>query len=96
MNAGRMPRFEMTIDEVFEIPNRGVVVCGKALVGEIRAGDYLSIHAAGKVLPVRVKFLDAFHNVGPQVRYAGDNVAAGIEGARKEDILLGSRLAGGE
>jgi hypothetical protein len=45
-------------------------------------------------LPVRVKFLEAFHNVGPKVRYAGDVVAAGLEGVRKSEILPGARLIG--
>jgi len=90
-----MPQFEMTIDEVFEIPNRGLVVCGKATAGEIRVGDELFVHTDDMVVPVRVKFLEAFHNVGPQIRYAGDNVAAGIAGIQKSAIRSGSRLLGG-
>lgn len=85
----------MTIDEVFEIPNRGLIVCGKATAGEIRVGDQLFVQTDDAVVPVRVKFLESFHNVGPQIRYAGDNVAAGIEGVQKSAVRLGSRLTSG-
>jgi len=90
-----MPQFEMTIDEVFEIPDRGLVVCGKAVAGEIRVGDELFIKTDDAVVPVHVKFLESFHNVGPLIMYAGDNVAAGIEGIQKSAIRRGSRLIGG-
>src|SRR4051794_3766626 len=87
-----MPQFEMTIDEVFEIPNRGLVVCGKATAGEIRVGDELFVHTDIAVVPVRVKFLEAFHNVGPQIRYAGDNVAAGNGGTERAAVHRRSPL----
>lgn len=89
-----MPLFEMAIDEVFEIPNRGVVVCGRAAAGEIHVGDELFIQTDDTVVPVRVMFIESFHNVGPQIRYADDNVAAGIEGVEKSAIRCGSRLVG--
>src|SRR5207245_114335 len=91
-NQHRMPQFDMTIDEVYEVPNGRLVVCGKATAGEIHVGDQLFVHSGNSVIPVRVKFLEAFHNVGPQIGYAGDNVVAGIEGIQKSDISRGSRL----
>jgi selenocysteine-specific translation elongation factor len=90
-----MPHFEMIIDDVFERSNGGLVVCGRATAGEIRVGDQLFVESGDAVVPVRVKFLESFHNVGPQIRYAGEIVNAGIEGIQKSAIRRGSRLIGG-
>lgn len=81
------PVFSMTIDAVFVIKRRGVVVTGRVDAGEVRVGDTLWV--ADRTF--RVDGIEAFRKSLDSAA-AGDTVGLLFRTAEKTDFRQGSVL----
>ena len=72
-----MPRFELTVEDVFRIRNRGVVATGRVATGTVGVGDTVAVGG----MPLVVKGVEMFRKVvdtaaeGDQVGLLFDDVA---------------------
>jgi translation elongation factor EF-Tu-like GTPase len=82
--------FSLTIDDVFVIKNRGVVVTGRVDAGEVRVGDTLWV--ADRAF--RVDAIEAFRKSLDSAS-AGDTIGLLFRSAQKADFARGMVLTGG-
>ena len=81
----------LTIDDVFVIKNRGVVVTGRVDAGEVRVGDTLWV--ADRAF--RVDAIEAFRKSLDSAS-AGDTIGLLFRAAQKADFTPGALLRGAE
>jgi translation elongation factor EF-Tu-like GTPase len=87
---------DMPIDDAFQLKvEDSVVVVGVIAVGEIKPGMRLEIRTADRAIPVTATALEG--GLGKPILHAraGDRIGVMLQGARKSDIIAGSRLSGG-
>jgi len=80
--------FKLTVEDVFVIRNRGVVVTGRVESGTLRVGDTVQINGA---LNVRVDAIEKFRKELDHAA-AGENVGVLLKGIDKIQIDRGDVL----
>ncbi|HNT77301.1 MAG TPA: EF-Tu/IF-2/RF-3 family GTPase [Anaerolineae bacterium] len=85
--------FQMTVENVFSIRNRGTVVTGVVESGSIAKGATIEIHNANGVTRAVVDAIEMFKKVKTQA-VAGDNVGMLLRGVGKDDVRRGDVLRG--
>ncbi|HEX2214450.1 MAG TPA: EF-Tu/IF-2/RF-3 family GTPase [Mycobacterium sp.] len=80
--------FRMTVEDVFVIRNRGVVVTGRVEAGTLRVGDTVHINGGPGVA------VDAIEKFRKQLDEAttGENVGVLFKGVQKSEINRGDVL----
>jgi translation elongation factor EF-Tu-like GTPase len=80
--------FQMTVEEVFVIRNRGVVATGRVETGTLKVGDIVSINGGPGVR------VDAIEKFRKQIDEAttGENVGLLIKGIEKNQLGRGDVL----
>ena len=84
------PMFELTVEDVFRIKNRGVVATGRVASGSVRVGD--TVDAGGT--PLVVKGVEMFRKV-VDTASAGDQVGLLFDDAAG-DVLKGGVVITGD
>ena len=87
--------FEFTIQDVFTITGRGVVVTGKVTKGQVQNGDQLTFLSANAKKSVKVTGIESFRKV-IDVAKAGDSVGILLDGLTKEEVSKGDTLVSSE
>jgi translation elongation factor EF-Tu-like GTPase len=77
--------FRLTVQDVFVIRNRGVVVTGRVENGALRVGDTVQINGA---LSVRVDAIEKFRKELDEA-VAGENIGVLLKGIEKGQINPG-------
>ncbi len=72
-------KFSLTIDGIFCITGRGIVVTGRILEGHIRQGDKLKLITASKTMSVRCTLLEKFRKIVTEAQ-AGEYVGIYLSG----------------
>jgi len=83
--------FRLTVDDVFHIRGRGVVVTGKVQDGDIRVGDEVEINGASTV---KVDGIEAFRKQLDEA-HAGDNIGLLFGKLEKGDVARGDVISAG-
>lgn len=80
--------FQLTVEDVFVIKNRGVVATGRVESGTLRVGDTVQIDGA---LAARVDGIEVFRKSIDEAN-AGDNIGVLFRGVDKGQLNRGSVL----
>jgi translation elongation factor EF-Tu-like GTPase len=80
--------FRLTVEDVFVIRNRGVVVTGRVESGTLRVGDTVHINGGPGVT---VDAIEMFRKQRDEAA-AGDNVGVLFKGVQKEEFKRGDVL----
>jgi translation elongation factor EF-Tu-like GTPase len=83
--------FKMTIEDVFDIADRGVVVTGTVETGSVQPGDEVTFESKGARRSVRVTAIEKFREMLPRAD-AGDSVGLYLSDVAKDDVAVGDRL----
>lgn len=84
--------FNMAIENVYSIPNRGTVVSGLLEQGTIKKGAECEIMGYNKVYKCTVNGIEMFHKLLDQAE-AGDQLGVLLRGAKRDDLRRGMMLA---
>lgn len=86
--------FSLTVEDVFSITGRGVVVVGKVSQGEIRVGDMVNIVGMGGNIKATTKIagIEMFRKLLDYAK-TGDNVGLLLSEISKSDVSAGDRIA---
>ena len=87
------PIFRMTVEDVFAIRGRGIVVTGRIESGIIKVGDEIFIQRAGISQKSIVTGIESFRKQLKQAE-AGNNVGILLADVNKEDVQRGDVLVG--
>ena len=87
------PSFRMTVEDVFTIRGRGIVVTGQIEVGEIRVGNEVFVHGAEETKRAVISSIEMFRRQQHHAQ-AGDRVGLILEGISKDDVQRGDLLSG--
>lgn len=79
---------QMTIEDVFSIAGRGVVVTGQIASGTFRVGDHVTVENDKVVLDCTITGIEMFQQTVTEAS-AGDNVGLALEGANREHFERG-------
>ena len=80
--------FRLTVEDVFVIKNRGVVVTGRVESGALRVGDTVLVDGT---LQARVDGIEVFRKSIDEAQ-AGDNIGVLFRGLEKSQLNRGSVL----
>lgn len=84
--------FSLTVEDVFAIAGRGVVVTGKIACGTVKVGDRVRFRAAAGADKVcRVTGIEMFHKL-LDAAAAGDSIGLLLSDLQKGEILPGAVL----
>lgn len=89
------PSFQMTVEDVFSIRDRGTVVTGKIEQGVLNVGDEVQIKRQGTFKKTSVAGIETFRKQVNQAQ-AGDNVGVLLPGIAKGDVGRGDVLTGSD
>lgn len=84
--------FNLAIEHVYSIPNRGTVVSGLLEQGIIKKGSECEIMGYNKVYKSTVTGIEMFHKLLDQAE-AGDQLGVLLRGAKRDEIRRGMMLA---
>lgn len=84
--------FNLAIEHVYSIPNRGTVVSGLLEQGVIKKGNECEISGYNKVYKSTVTGIEMFHKLLDQAE-AGDQLGVLIRGIKRDEIRRGMILA---
>lgn len=84
-------RFLLTIDDVFDIFRRGIVITGRIEIGEIKNGDMLELVDVDKVTNTKCKMLEKYHRVVNEAKQ-GDYVGVNLSDVTKLVVRKGMKL----
>lgn len=84
--------FNLAIEHVYSIPNRGTVVSGLLEQGTIKKGNECEIMGYNKVYKSTVTGIEMFHKLLDQAE-AGDQLGVLLRGAKRDEIRRGMMLA---
>jgi elongation factor Tu len=88
------PFFRMTIEDVFSIKGRGLVVTGQIEAGTLNLNDEINISRSGYPnRAVVVAGIEMFRKQLTQAK-AGDNVGVLLRGLDKKEVQHGDTLMG--
>lgn len=82
--------FRMTIEDVFNVKGRGVVVVGRIETGLLEVGDAVFIMGGDIPVPSTVSSIEMFG--GTEMVWAGDNVAILLRSVERHYIKRGMIL----
>ena len=85
------PFFRMTVEDVFYIAKRGMVVTGKIESGTIKVGDEIAIQGKNGEKKTVVSGVEMFKKIMSQAN-AGDNVGILLKDVAKQDVQRGDVL----
>lgn len=88
-------KFSLTIDCIFCITGRGIVVTGRIIEGQIRQGDKLTLIALDKTMSTRCTLLEKFQKVVTEA-HAGEYVGICLSDVKRSDLQTGMRLVSNE
>ncbi len=88
-------KFSLTINGIFCITGKGIVVTGRILEGHIRQGDKLTLTAPDKTMSTRCTLLEKFCKVVTEAE-AGEYVSIRLSDIKRSDIQTGMRLVSDE
>ncbi|MGA2443798.1 MAG: EF-Tu/IF-2/RF-3 family GTPase [Opitutaceae bacterium] len=89
----RMPVFQFTVEDVFSIAGRGVVVTGTVARGAVRVGEKLLLRQSdGKTIPIEITAIEGFKKILKEA-LMGENVGLSIQGLPKEAIRAGDTIS---
>lgn len=85
--------FSLTVEDVFSITGRGIVVVGKVSQGEIRVGDAVSIVGMGGSIKAttRIVGIEMFRKILDYAK-TGDNVGLLLSEISKSNVSAGDRI----
>lgn len=87
------PPFRMTVTDVFDIKNRGLIVMGKVELGKISVGDTVALKGKIGNREVTVKSIEKFQQKDLKTVEAGpDDVGLGLSDLKKADVPQGAVL----
>jgi elongation factor Tu len=89
------PSFRMTVNDVFFIRGRGVVVTGQIESGTLQAGDEVYLKGEKSTRKVKVTGIESFRKQLTQAQ-AGENVGILLGNITKDDIKQGDVLSGSD
>ncbi len=89
------PSFRMTVQDVFTIHNKGIVITGRIETGTLNSGDAVSIQRPGYSKKAIVASIEIFRKVTPQAS-AGATVGLFMQEVAREDIQRGDVLIGSD
>ena len=84
-------KFLLTIDDVFDIFARGIVVTGKIEIGEIKSDDMLELVDNDKITKTRCKMLEKFRRIVNEAKQ-GDYIAICLADVTKLYVKIGMKL----
>jgi len=84
--------FLLPVEEVFSIPGRGTVACGRVERGVCNKGDEVEILGLGSKLRTVLTGVEMFHKELDRGE-AGDNMGALLRGVKREQIQRGQVIA---
>ena len=88
------PNFRMTIEAVFAIRGRGIVVTGLIEDGTIQVGNEIFVHGADSVKTAVISSIEMFRRKQQRAQ-AGETVGLVLEGIhKKEEVQQGDILKG--
>jgi hypothetical protein len=87
--------FCMTVNDVFNIHDRDLVVSGTVEQGVIRVGDSIFFKRSGALRKVKVSKIEQFRKTLNEAKQ-GDYVGMELCGVRKGDVVPGDLLVGSE
>ena len=83
----------MTVTDVFDIKNRGLIVMGKVELGKISVGDTVALKGKIGNREVTVKSIEKFQQKDLKTVEAGpDDVGLGLSDLKKADVSQGAVL----
>ncbi len=85
------PSFHLTIEDVFSIAGRGIVVTGMVESGTLRAGDEVIIRGGKSEKRATVASIETFKKIMPEAQ-AGQPVGVLLRGIDKADVNRGYEL----
>jgi elongation factor Tu len=86
--------FRMTVQDVFYIQGKGIVVTGQVEAGTLNRSDEINISRPGAASrAVMVAGIEMFRKQVMQAK-AGDNVGVLLRGLEKQDVQRGDTLMG--
>ena len=86
------PVFQFSVEDVFSITGRGIVVTGTVVIGAVRVGEKLLLHQSdGRTIPVEITAIEGFRKILKEA-LMGENVGLSIQGASKEAIRAGDMI----
>ncbi len=86
--------FQMTVEDVFAIQNRGTVVTGRVASGTVRVGMQVNVVRDGGVaFTTEVSGVEMFRKVLDSAS-AGDNVGLLLKGLSREQLHSGDLIQG--
>lgn len=89
----RKPVFQFTVEDVFSITGRGVVVTGTIAKGAVRVGEKLLLRRTnGETIPIEITAIEGFKKVLKEA-LMGENVGLSIRGLPKEEIRSGDTIS---
>lgn len=87
------PVFQFSVEDVFSIAGRGIVVTGTVARGAVRAGEKLSLRQSdGRTIPIEITAIEGFRKILKEA-LMGENVGLSIQGASKEAIHAGDTIS---
>lgn len=84
--------FNLAIEHVYTIPNRGTVVSGLLEQGTIKKGTECEIMGYNKVFKSNITGIEMFHKLLDQAE-AGDQLGVLLRGAKRDELRRGMILA---
>jgi translation elongation factor EF-Tu-like GTPase len=91
-HADPFGNFEMTVEDVFNIKGRGMVITGKIGTGSVKNGDVLTLHRKnGNSRQVTVKGIEMFRKLTNFAK-AGDSVGLLLEELERTEVERGDRI----
>ena len=89
------PFFRMTVEDVFFIRGRGVVVTGQIESGTLNVNDEIYIRRQNSSRRVTITGIEMFRKILDQAK-AGDNVGVLLRDIDKQDVQKGDVLLGSD
>jgi elongation factor Tu len=87
--------FQMTVEDVFSIRNRGTVVTGRVASGTLHVGDKIFIRRGNSSRPTTIAGIEMFRKTLDQAA-AGDNVGLLLKDVGSNDVQRGDVLSAEE
>lgn len=87
------PAFQMTVEDIFMIQGRGMVVVGSIKNGTLKVGDLVTVKRQAGDKEARVTGIEMFAKKAKEAK-AGESVGVLLEGITQDEIQQGDRLVG--
>ncbi len=87
------PAFQMTVEDIFMIRGRGIVVVGSIKSGVLKVGDKITVKGQTGEKEATVTGLEMFGKKAKEAK-AGEKIGVLLDGITQDEIQQGDRLVG--